>query len=130
MTVSSWMSFGLGVVCLIGATAIFGLQLRNDVSWDVWWVPCVLAFAAPLGLLASYALSGDTMRGVGVAVAAWAILCALGALGVYAGMSGDRPGEAIALLLMVGTTLTLLLAGWAGWDLARRAHGAPPITTD
>ncbi|MNS02528.1 hypothetical protein D3C72_338450 [compost metagenome] len=132
MSPTSLLMLGSAIASMLVALLLFFLQLDNRMSWDLWWIPYVLAFAAPVGLVAAYIVAGVPWRGVWVGVAAWVILFGLGALGVSAAAVTDRAGEVLAVIVAAATGLTLLVAAWAGWDLQRRAAlppSTPPVET-
>jgi hypothetical protein len=132
MSPTSLLMLGSAIAPMLVALLLLFLQLDHRMSWDLWWIPYVLAFAAPIGLVAAYIVAGVPWRGVWVGVAAWVILFGLGALGVGAAAVTDRAGEVLAVIVAAATGLTLLVAAWAGWDLQRRAAlspNAPPVET-
>jgi hypothetical protein len=132
MSPTSLLMLGSAIASMLVALLLFFLQLDNRMSWDLWWIPYVLAFAAPIGLVAAYIVAGVPWRGVWVGVAAWVILFGLGALGVSAAAVTDRAGEVLAVIVAAATGLTLLVAAWAGWDLQRRGAlppSGPPVET-
>ena len=77
------------------AIGLLVLQLNNRLAWSTWWIPVVLAFAAPLGLLVGFWWVGATLRGWAVLAGAYAILFGFGAVAMSAAATTESGGEVI-----------------------------------